>query len=133
MDPTTLPQPSPPQQQAPPANLQALPPTVASPAQQIQYKVQLLLHINSILIARVIQIHSNAAAPNASQEIAQHLKRVHSNLQCISQINQGVWNAKPSILDAPTLDSPAPKPTGQSAKEILAKLYLLLNRLFEIW
>lgn len=104
--------------------------------EQLQYKIQLLLHINSILLARVIQManpsgsESNASAgiPEQLQSLAsQYLKRVHTNLQCISQINQGARNVKPLILDPPQLL------VQQPAQDILAKLYLLMTRVFEIW
>ena len=75
--------------------------------EQRQYKVQLLLHINSILLARVIQMNNslqnnlqnninnsnNNNIIRIQQLISQFLKRVHANLQCISQINQGVPSA----------------------------------------
>ncbi|AQZ12306.1 SNF11 (YDR073W) [Zygosaccharomyces parabailii] len=105
-----------------------------SEGEQIQYKVQLLLHINSVLLARVIQMTNNAGGGNAGtlpeqvQSLAsQYLKRVHANLQCISQINQGAKGAKPLILEPPQLLVQLP---GQ---DILAKLYLLMSRVFEIW
>lgn len=85
--------------------------------EQRQYKVQLLLHINSILLARVIQMNNslqnnlqnninnsnNNNIIRIQQLISQFLKRVHANLQCISQINQGVPSAKPLILTPPQL------------------------------
>ncbi|QLL32692.1 hypothetical protein HG536_0D02140 [Torulaspora globosa] len=104
--------------------------------EQLQYKIQLLLHINSILLARVIQMansagsdgNGNAGIPEQLQPLAsQYLKRVHTNLQCISQINQGAKNVKPLILDPPQLL------VQQPAQDILAKLYLLMTRVFEIW
>lgn len=104
--------------------------------EQLQYKIQLLLHINSILLARVIQMANNAGnnggngngLPEQLQPLAsQYLKRVHANLQCISQINQGARNAKPLILEPPQLL------VQQPAQDILAKLYLLMSRVFEIW
>ncbi|CAI4058055.1 hypothetical protein SKDZ_04G2970 [Saccharomyces kudriavzevii ZP591] len=110
--------------------------------EQRQYKVQLLLHINSILLARVIQMNNslqnnlqnnvnnsnNDNIIRIQQLISQFLKRVHANLQCISQINQGVPSAKPIILTAPQLAH-----QQQPPQDILAKLYLLLTRVFEIW
>ncbi|CAI4056548.1 hypothetical protein SUVZ_02G2020 [Saccharomyces uvarum] len=115
------------------------PPTVD---EQRQYKVQLLLHINSILLARVIQMNNslqNSLQNNINnsnneniiriqQLISQFLKRVHANLQCISQINQGIPSAKPLILSPPQLAR-----QQQPPQDILAKLYLLLTRVFEIW
>lgn len=103
--------------------------------EQIQYKVQLLLHINSILLARVIQMTNNSNGGNGSGSLpeqvqslaSQYLKRVHANLQCISQINQGAKGAKPLILEPPQFLVQLP---GQ---DILAKLYLLMSRVFEIW
>lgn len=104
--------------------------------EQLQYKVQLLLHINSILLARVMQMANNSASersasgniPEQLQPVAsQYLKRVHANLQCISQINQGAKNVKPLILDPPQLL------VQQPAQDVLAKLYLLMTRVFEIW
>ncbi|QID83416.1 SWI/SNF global transcription activator complex component [Saccharomyces pastorianus] len=110
--------------------------------EQRQYKVQLLLHINSILLARVIQMNNslqNSLRNNINnsnneniiriqQLISQFLKRVHANLQCISQINQGIPSAKPLILSPPQLAR-----QQQPPQDILAKLYLLLTRVFEIW
>lgn len=105
---------------------------MASESEQIQYKVQLLLHINSILLARVVQMTNNnnnsGTLPEQVQSlVSQYLKRVHANLQCISQINQGAKGAKPLILEPPQLLVQLP---GQ---DILAKLYLLMSRVFEIW
>ncbi|GMC24719.1 unnamed protein product [Saccharomyces cerevisiae] len=110
--------------------------------EQRQYKVQLLLHINSILLARVIQMNNslqnnlqnninnsnNNNIIRIQQLISQFLKRVHANLQCISQINQGVPSAKPLILMPPQLAN-----QQQPPQDILSKLYLLLARVFEIW
>ena len=110
--------------------------------EQRQYKVQLLLHINSILLARVIQMNNslqnnlqnninnsnNNNIIRIQQLISQFLKRVHANLQCISQINQGVPTAKPLILTTPQLAN-----QQQPPQDILSKLYLLLARVFEIW
>lgn len=110
--------------------------------EQRQYKVQLLLHINSILLARVIQMNNslqnnlqnninnsnNNNIIRIQQLISQFLKRVHANLQCISQINQGVPSAKPLILTPPQLVN-----QQQPPQDILSKLYLLLARVFEIW
>ncbi|CAI4037958.1 hypothetical protein SMKI_04G2950 [Saccharomyces mikatae IFO 1815] len=110
--------------------------------EQRQYKVQLLLHINSILLARVIQMNNslqtnlqnninnsnNNNIIRIQQLISQLLKRVHANLHCISQINQGVPSAKPLILTPPQLAN-----QQQSPQDILSKLYLLLARVFEIW
>ena len=110
--------------------------------EQRQYKVQLLLHINSILLARVIQMNNslqnnlqnninnsnNNNIIRIQQLISQFLKRVHANLQCISQINQGVPSAKPLILTPPQLAN-----QQQPPQDILSKLYLLLAGVFEIW
>ncbi|CAI4339681.1 AFH_G0009530.mRNA.1.CDS.1 [Saccharomyces cerevisiae] len=110
--------------------------------EQRQYKIQLLLHINSILLARVIQMNNslqnnlqnninnsnNNNIIRIQQLISQFLKRVHANLQCISQINQGVPSAKPLILTPPQLAN-----QQQPPQDILSKLYLLLARVFEIW
>ncbi|AJU76190.1 Snf11p [Saccharomyces cerevisiae YJM996] len=110
--------------------------------EQRQYKVQLLLHINSILLARVIQMNNslqnnlqnninnsnNNNIIRIQQLISQFLKRVHANLQCISQINQGVPSGKPLILTPPQLAN-----QQQPPQDILSKLYLLLARVFEIW
>ncbi|CUS21228.1 LAQU0S02e08944g1_1 [Lachancea quebecensis] len=95
-----------------------------------QYKVQLLLHINSVLLARVNQLSYNTAhfSPEQQQNIvSQYLKRVHANLQCISQLNQGHAGCKPVILEPPQL------PSQQPSQDILAKLYLLTSRVFEVW
>lgn len=110
----------------------------SSEEDQMQYKIQLLLHINSILLSRVIQMSNNAnnnnndgnrnGLPEQLQSLAsQYLKRVHANLQCISQINQGSKVAKPLILEPPQLL------VQQPAQDILAKLYLLMSRVFEIY
>lgn len=113
-------------------------PVASSEEDQMQYKIQLLLHINSILLSRVIQMSNNAnnnnndgnrnGLPEQLQSLAsQYLKRVHANLQCISQINQGSKTAKPLILEPPQLL------VQQPAQDILAKLYLLMSRVFEIY
>lgn len=112
-------------------NTTALPNTLATPFQQKQYKVQLLLHINSILLAHLNQMTNSTANP--AQELlqnitSQYLKRVHANLQCISQINQGLDAAKPIILDPPQLPM-----SSQQPQDILAKLYSLMVRVFEVW
>ncbi|CCF57256.1 hypothetical protein KAFR_0C02630 [Kazachstania africana CBS 2517] len=107
-------------------------------SEQVQYKVQLLLHINSVLLARVIHMtntiskeHNDLSKlPEPIQVIIQeHLKRVHSNLQCISQINQGYIRSKPSLQEPPDHTSNNP----QQSHDVLAKLYLLMNRVFEFW
>ncbi|SCV03961.1 LAMI_0H12332g1_1 [Lachancea mirantina] len=100
------------------------------PQTQNQYKIQLLLHINSVLLARINQMTANAMQFSAEQVqnvTSQYLKRVHANLQCISQINQGAPGSKPTILEPPQ------HPQQQPAQDILAKLYLLMSRVFEVW
>ncbi|SCU83672.1 LAME_0C06084g1_1 [Lachancea meyersii CBS 8951] len=95
-----------------------------------QYKIQLLLHINSVLLARINQMNASPAQFSVEQQqsiAAQYLKRVHANLQCISQLNQGVQKSKPTLLDSPQL------PMQQNSQDVLAKLYLLTNRVFEVW
>ena len=110
--------------------------------QQIQYKIELLLHINSILLSRLLSMTNSSAItinnlPEQLQNISsQYLKRIHSNLQCISQINQGLLNSKPLILDPPQLlnnTKTSDDTTPPSQQDVLAKFYLLLNRVFEIW
>ncbi|SCU78285.1 LADA_0A04852g1_1 [Lachancea dasiensis] len=94
------------------------------------YKVQLLLHINSVLLTRINQINANPAQFSLEQQqniAAQYLKRVHANLQCISQLNQGVQTAKPALLDPPQT------PIQQHSQDVLSKLYLLTSRVFEVW
>lgn len=113
-------------------NHQAPPPAIPrAEDEQLQYKIQLLLHINSILLARVIQMANNNSGNSVPEQLqpvaSQYLKRVHANLQCVSQINQGARNAKPLISDPPQLL------VQQPAQDILAKLYLLMTRVFEIW
>lgn len=116
--------------------------SVVSVEQQTQYKIQLLLHINSVLLARVVhmtntffkerkaQPNSPSVLPEAVQQVvSQNLKRVHANLQCISQINQGYVRAKPVILDPPAM----PHHPDHQGNDILAKLYLLMSRVFEFW
>lgn len=113
---------------------------------QNQYKVQLLLHINSVLLARVIHLsnvtnnnNNNTAMPEPIQRlISQSLKRVHANLQCISQINQGVTHAKPLIMDPPETpnnnnNSSDPNTHHGPPQDILTKLYILMSRIFEFW
>ncbi|CCC68506.1 hypothetical protein NCAS_0B04220 [Naumovozyma castellii] len=119
-------------------NLPVPPPVEATAEEQRQYKIQLLLHINSVLLLRVIHM-SNAATTNGNNNpkypeqlqafISHYLKRVHANLQCISQINQGVTKTRPLIFDAP----PTTGPPQAQQQDILLKLYLLMNRVFEIW
>ncbi|SCW04323.1 LAFE_0H11012g1_1 [Lachancea fermentati] len=98
--------------------------------EQKQYKIQLLLHINSVLLARINQMNNTPSQFPAEQQqniTSQYLKRVHANLQCISQINQNQPSCKPAILEPPQL------PVQQPAQDILAKLYLLMSRVFEVW
>ncbi|CAL9734350.1 transcription regulatory protein Snf11p [Monosporozyma servazzii] len=116
------------------------PDTVVTPHDQKQYKIQLLLHINSVLLARVIHLsnsnNNNNALPESIQKlISQSLKRVHANLQCISQINQGVLRTKPIILDPPEIPNSSNNNSTQHGppQDILAKLYLLMARIFEFW
>lgn len=118
------------------------PNTLVTPHDQKQYKIQLLLHINSVLLARVIHLsnnntsNNNSALPESIQKlISQSLKRVHANLQCISQINQGVLRTKPIILDPPEIPNNNSNNTSQHGppQDILAKLYLLMARIFEFW
>ncbi|SCU99793.1 LANO_0F03686g1_1 [Lachancea nothofagi CBS 11611] len=94
------------------------------------YKVQLLLHINSVLLARINQMNANPSQFSLEQQqniASQYLKRVHANLQCISQLNQGIQTSKPAVLEPPQL------PLQQNSQDILAKLYLLTSRVFEVW
>ena len=118
------------------------PNTIISVEEQIQYKIQLLLHINSVLLARAIHMtnpffkdkknkpNSPSILPeNIQLLVSQCLKRVHANLQCISQINQGYIRSKPVILDPPNISQQTPIPQN----DILAKLYLLMTRVFEFW
>ncbi|CCK69940.1 Snf11p KNAG_0D01890 [Huiozyma naganishii CBS 8797] len=130
---------------AAPSALAVDPDTIVSLEEQRQYKIQLLLHINSVLLAKVIHVTNTAATLDHSNKIvvSQCLKRVHANLQCVSQINQGLIRAKPMImtaLDADPLNSSsnAGTPGGvgtpqQPPHDILSKLYLLMSRVFEFW
>ncbi|SMN21909.1 similar to Saccharomyces cerevisiae YDR073W SNF11 Subunit of the SWI/SNF chromatin remodeling complex involved in transcriptional regulation [Maudiozyma saulgeensis] len=121
--------------------LQMDPNQIISVDEQIQYKIQLLLHINSVLLARVIHMtnpffkdkkiepNSPSVLPeNIQLLVSQNLKRVHANLQCISQINQGYIRSKPVISDPPMIPQ-----QPQQSNDILAKLYLLMSRVFEFW
>ncbi|GMM55344.1 Snf11 protein [Maudiozyma humilis] len=120
---------------------------VVSVEEQTQYKIQLLLHINSVLLARVVHMtnpffkgreaaqqgqqgHPPLPEP-VQQAVSQNLRRVHANLQCISQLNQGYARAKPVILDPPAV--PQQQNQQQHGNDILAKLYLLMSRVFEFW
>lgn len=118
------------------------PNSIISVDEQIQYKIQLLLHINSVLLARAIHMtnpffkdrkikpNSPSVLPeNIQLLVSQCLKRVHANLQCISQINQGYIRSKPVILEPPSMPQQTPVPQN----DILAKLYLLMTRVFEFW
>ena len=121
---------------------------IVSIEDQKQYKIQLLLHINSVLLARVIQLtnivnNNNSNNPNNPNNnisesiqriISQSLKRVHANLQCISQINQGILHAKPIILDPPDLfNNNNNNNNNNPPQDILMKLYILMARIFEFW
>ncbi|CAB4256581.1 similar to Saccharomyces cerevisiae YDR073W SNF11 Subunit of the SWI/SNF chromatin remodeling complex involved in transcriptional regulation [Maudiozyma barnettii] len=123
--------------------LQLDPNQIISVDEQIQYKIQLLLHINSVLLARVIhmtnpffkdkKIEANSPSvlpENIQSLVSQNLKRVHANLQCISQINQGFIRSKPVITVAPVIPQ---QQQQQPNNDILAKLYLLMSRVFEFW
>ncbi|EDO18439.1 hypothetical protein Kpol_1032p32 [Vanderwaltozyma polyspora DSM 70294] len=108
--------------------------------EQVQYKIELLLHVNSILLSRLLSLTNNSSItinslPENLQNISsQYLKRIHSNLQCISQMNQGLLNSKPLILDPPQqLSTPNDSSNVNPQQDLLAKFYLLLNRVFEIW
>lgn len=130
-------------------NMIVNPNEIVSIEDQKQYKIQLLLHINSVLLARVIQLtniannnnnnNSNNNVPESIQRIiSQSLKRVHANLQCISQINQGILRAKPVILDPPEIlnnnnNSNSNNPSNNPPQDILMKLYILMGRIFEFW
>ncbi|CAL9728717.1 transcription regulatory protein Snf11p [Monosporozyma unispora] len=133
-----------------PSNIQITPNGIVDPNtlvtlnDQKQYKVQLLLHINSVLLARVIHLsnatnnnnNNNNGLPESIQRlISQSLKRVHANLQCISQINQGILRAKPIILDPPEIPNDNINNSNQHGppQDILAELYLLMARIFEFW
>lgn len=98
-----------------------------------QYKLQLLLHINSLLIARCTlfkgdhQQMSSLTQEQLDSLLQQHTKRIHCNLQCISQMNQG-HIVKPQILEPPLLPASLQQP-----QDIMPKLYMLLTRMFEVW
>lgn len=127
------------------------PDTVVTPLEQKQYKIQLLLHINSILLININQIVNNDATilqnlntkeQNWEQVLIQKfLHRVHSNLQCISRLNQGELNAKPTILEPP-IDNNSNNnsnngnyghPALTGSRDTLNKLYALLERIFQFW
>ena len=144
--------------------------TNASPStQQLQYKIQILLHINSLLLSKLYTQQQTLLLQQQQQQEqtteqkihSDYLKRVHANLQCISQLHQGVSGAKPSIMEPPVSyyfvgsgdghagsmggsqvgqTNNAPGHTGSTndalikqQEEGLRRLYLLLNRMFEIW
>lgn len=115
------------------------PSEIVSLEDQKQYKIQLLLHINSVLLARVIHLSSSSSNSNPIPDsiqrlISQSLKRVHANLQCISQINQGVLRAKPIILDPPEIPNNNNNNNQHGPpQDILGKLYILMSRIFEFW
>lgn len=130
------------------------PNTIVTPFEQKQYKIQLLLHINNILLININQIvnndstvlqNLNTKVQNWEQTIIQQfLHRVHSNLQCISRLNQGELNVKPTILEPPvdntntatsnnTNTNSHSHPSLAGSFDTLNKLYALLNRLFQFW
>lgn len=170
--PTSIPQQQ--QQQQPnsyPIPYMIDPNRVVPPHDQIQYKIKLLLHINNLLLARVINVMNllakhneanNKANDNSSSStsangglvipenlqllMSQNLKRVHANLQCISQMNQGFIRAKPAIFTIPGLGLQNPQQQQQqgdsnnnidnnnvNSNDILVKLYLVLARVLEFW
>ena len=163
------------------------PDRIVPPQDQIQYKIKLLLHINSLLLARVINVmnllakhneannkvndNNNSSSSNNTNNsngglvipenlqllMSQNLKRVHANLQCISQMNQGFIRAKPAIFTIPGLGLQNPQQQQQqqqqsasggsnnnsnnnnvdnnnvNSNDILVKLYLVLARVLEFW
>ncbi|AGO13989.1 AaceriAGR131Wp [[Ashbya] aceris (nom. inval.)] len=104
------------------------------PPTALQYKLQLLLHINTLLIVRSAMLRPghpqlDGLPPDQLEDLLrQYIRRVHSNLQCISAINQGNPRARPQIMDPP----PLPPPLQHPQQDILPKLYVLLAKLFDV-
>ncbi|CDO94645.1 unnamed protein product [Kluyveromyces dobzhanskii CBS 2104] len=117
----------------------------ASTQQKLQWKIQVLLHINSMLIKKSQETRSmyesQPVPPLASlskdqleQILIQYTKRIHCNLHTISQINQGNLTAKPPILDPPPNPfAPANASPQERQTDMLVKMYLLMNRMFQLW
>ncbi|KAH3901841.1 Snf11p SCDLUD_001624 [Saccharomycodes ludwigii] len=116
---------------------------IVSLQEQIQYKIQLLLHVNSILLARLYSLQnkqqqqSNGSISDTVEQPAflaelnsQYLKRVHANLQCISFLHQGKYGSRPNIITPPDVGLGNNNGKQQDA---LNKLYLLMSRMFELW
>lgn len=116
--------------------------------QKLQWKIQMLLHINSTLIKKAQDIRvsynnrTSSALVSLSKEqvdiiVGQYTKRIHCNLHAISQMNQGHLDAKPAIMDCPTNPMQAANGVGQDGQQqpqdMLAKMYLLMNRMFQLW
>lgn len=104
-----------------------------SPETTLQYKLQLILHINTLLILRSTLLNKGSpqldtmSADQIDVLLCHYIKRVHCNLQCISSMNQGNHHARPSIMDPP------PLPPGiHQQQDILPKLYSLLSRMLEV-
>lgn len=116
-------------------------PAPASPEQKLQWKIQVLLNINSMLIKKAqetralyesksIPALSSLSRDQIEQILILYSKRIHCNLHTISQMNQGNTSAKPAILDPP----PNPLlPPEERQQDMLVKLYLLMNRMFQLW
>ncbi|AET40292.1 Snf11p Ecym_5552 [Eremothecium cymbalariae DBVPG len=102
----------------------------------VQYKLQLLLHINTLLILRCTTFKAGSPQVEGLPPdqidalLRQYVRRIHCNLQCISSMNQGNYSSKPVLMDPPPL---SPIMRKQQHQDILPKLYILLGKMFEIW
>lgn len=68
------------------------------------------------------------------QILIQYTKRIHCNLHTISQINQGNLAAKPPIMDPPPNPFLSNTASAQERQQdMLVKMYLLMNRMFQLW
>ncbi|AMD22216.1 HGL124Wp [Eremothecium sinecaudum] len=100
----------------------------------LQYKLQLLFHINTLLILRSTLLKQGnpqlegLPAEQIDALLRHYVKRIHCNLQCISNINQGNYKARPAILEPPPLPPGIPQ-----QQDILPKLYILLTKMLEVW
>ncbi|CAG99495.1 Snf11p [Kluyveromyces lactis] len=116
-----------------------------SPKQKLQWKIQVLLHINSMLIkksqetrtmyeSRQVPTLASLSKEQMEQILIQYTKRIHCNLHTISQINQGNLAAKPPIMDPPPNPFLSNTASAQERQQdMLVKMYLLMNRMFQLW
>lgn len=101
-----------------------------SPKEVMDFKIQLLLNINSLLL---ILLQDNSISSNTSL----YMTKLHGNIQyLVSLTNPNVQSKpldlKPVILD-PNSNNTTNSPNTQNLITGMNKLYLLLNKLIELY